>query len=114
MTIFSYIIPKFPELEEVVKLFIILSYGNAARIKSGFSISKLLRDVNMKDQSLVAQRFVYEGVVNESWPIITDINNMMKSVTQSNRRYEVEFEVNKRKQTERVKKKKKNEKKNNY
>ena len=31
---------------------------------------------------------------------------MMKSVTQSNRRYEVEFEVNKRKQTERVKKKK--------
>lgn len=32
---------------------------------------------------------------------------MMKSVTQSNRRYEVEFEVNKRKQTERVKKKKK-------
>ena len=36
---------------------------------------------------------------------------MMKSVTQSNRRYEVEFEVNKRKQTERVKKKKKREKK---
>ena len=36
---------------------------------------------------------------------------MMKSVTQSNRRYEVEFEVNKRKQTDRVKKKKKREKK---
>lgn len=36
---------------------------------------------------------------------------MMKSVTQSNRRYEVEFEVNKRKQTERVKKKKKTRKK---
>lgn len=103
VTIFSYIIPKFPELEEVVKLCIILSYGNAARIRSGFSISKLLRDVNMKDQSLVAQRIVYEGVVNESWPVITD--NMMKSVTQSNRRYEVEFEVNKRKQTESEKKK---------
>ena len=34
----------------------------------------------------------------------------MKSVTQSNRRYEVEFEVNKRKQTEREKKKKREKK----
>ena len=60
-TIFSDI-TKFPELEEVVKVCIILSHGNA-RVESGFSISELLLDINMKDQSLVAQHIVYEGVM---------------------------------------------------
>ena len=45
MTIFSDI-QKFPVVEEVVKLCIILSHRNA-RVESGFSINKLLLDVNM-------------------------------------------------------------------
>ena len=53
MAIFSDI-PTFLELEEVVKLLIILSHGNA-RVESGFQINELLQDVNMKDEALVAQ-----------------------------------------------------------
>ena len=52
VTIFSDIL-NFLVLEEVVKLCIILSHGNA-RVESGFSVNELLLDVNMKNQSLVA------------------------------------------------------------
>ena len=95
MTIFSDI-PKFPELEEVVKLCIILSHGNA-RVESGFSINELLLDVNMIDQSLVAQRTVYEGVMKAGGPIKADINVMIKSVKQPSRRYKVFLEEKKKK-----------------
>ena len=95
MTIFSDT-PKFPELEEVVKLCIILSHGNA-RVESGFSISELLLDVNMIDQSLVTQRTVYEGVMKAGGPIKADINVMKKSVKQPSRRYKVFLEEKKQK-----------------
>ena len=105
MTIFSDI-PKFLELEEVVKLCIILSHGNA-RVESVFLINGLLLDVNMKDQALVAQH-MYEGVMKEGGSIKADINNaMIKLLKLSNRRYKVALKENKQKQTGR----KQNEKK---
>ena len=55
---------KFPKWKEIVKLFIILSHGKA-RAEFDFSINELLLDVNMKDQSLVAQCIVYEGLMKE-------------------------------------------------
>ena len=103
MNVFSDV-PHFPELEEVVKLCVILSHGNA-RVESGFSINELIMDVNMKEQSLVAQRIVYEGVMTEGGPIKADINSvMMKSVKQASRRYRLALEENKQKQTEGEKK----------
>ena len=106
VTIFSVIL-NFLVLEEVVKLCIILSHG-IARVESGFSVNELLLDVNMKNQSLVAQRIVYEEVMKEGGPIKADIDNvMMKPFKRSNRRYKVALEENKQKQTGR----KKNEKK---
>ena len=59
-------------------------------------ISELLLDINMKDQSLVAQRVIYTDFINV----------LMKSVKQSNRRYKVALEENKQRQ------KKKNHKRN--
>ena len=54
----------------------------------------------MKEQSLVAQRIVYEGVMNVGGPIKADINsNMIKSVRLDNR-YKFALEENKQKQTE--------------
>ena len=103
MNVFSDV-PHFPELEEVVKLCVILSLGNA-RVESGFSINELIMDVNMKEQSLVARRIVYEGVMTEGGPIKADINSvMMKSFKQSSRRYRLALEENKQKQTEGEKK----------
>ena len=56
MNIFSDVLPL-AELKEVVKVCFILSYGNA-RVESGFSINQLILDVNMKEQSLVAQHIL--------------------------------------------------------
>ena len=53
-------------------------------------ISELLLDINMKDQSLVAQRVIYTDFINV----------LMKSVKQSNRRYKVALEENKQTETE--------------
>ena len=103
MNLFSGV-PHFPELEEVVKLCVILSHGNA-RVESDFSINKLIMDVNMKEQSLVAQSIIYGCVMTEVGPIKADINSvMMKSVKQASRRYRLALAENKQKQTEGEKK----------
>ena len=52
---------QFADLEDVVNIVLILSHGNA-RVESGFSINEQIRQTNMKEQSLVAQRIVYEGI----------------------------------------------------
>ena len=52
----------------------------------------------MKEQSLVVQRIVYEGVMNEGGPIKADINsNMIKSVRLASNRYKFALEENKQK-----------------
>ena len=52
MNVFSDV-PHFPELEEVViKLCVVLSHGNA-RVESGFSINKLIMDVNKSNHWLL-------------------------------------------------------------
>ena len=97
--IFSDVLPL-AELKELAKVCLILSHGNA-RVDSGFSVNQLILDANMKEQSLVAQHFVYEGVMNEGGPIKADINsNMIKAVRLASNRYRFALEENKRKQTE--------------
>ena len=64
----------------------------------------------MKDQLLVAQRIVCEGLMKEGGPIKVDMNNVvMKSVKQSTRCCKGALEENKQKQTQGEK----NEKKEN-
>ena len=99
INIFSDILPL-AELKEVVKVHLILSHGNTI-VVSGFSINQLILDVNMKKQSLVTQRIVYEEVMNEGGPIKADTNsNMIKSVRLASNRYKFALEENKQKQTE--------------
>ena len=52
------------ELGEVVKLVMILPHGNAC-VESGFSPNKEMFVENMSEGSLVAQRMVFSGVMNE-------------------------------------------------
>ena len=49
------------DLENVVRLVLILSHGNA-RVESGFSIYNDILSENMLEESIVSQRIVYEGV----------------------------------------------------
>ena len=99
INIFSDILPL-AELKEVVKVYLILSHGNAI-VVSGFSINQLILNVNMKKQSLVTQRIVYEEVMNEGGPIKAGTNsNMIKSVRLASNRYKFALEENKQKQTE--------------
>ena len=51
-------------LWEVVKLCLMLSYGNA-RVESGLSLNNQILDENLRESSLVAERIVYEGIQNE-------------------------------------------------
>ena len=48
---------KYPDLEQMVKIVLILSHGNA-RVESGFSINEQVLETTMKENSLVAQRIV--------------------------------------------------------
>ena len=52
------------DLKHTIKIFVVLPHENA-RVKSGFSRNKGISEVNMKESSLVAQRFVYEGILKK-------------------------------------------------
>ena len=53
----------YAELFLVVKFVMILSHGNAA-VESGFSVNGDMLIENLQEESLVAQRQVYDGVRN--------------------------------------------------
>ena len=51
--------PESKELKEVVKLVLMLSHGNAT-VESGFCVNGDLLVENMNEDSIVAQRVVYD------------------------------------------------------
>ena len=51
------------DLENVVRLILILSHGNA-RVEAGFSINADILSPNMLEESITIQRIVYEAVNN--------------------------------------------------
>ena len=51
--------PEYKELWEVCKLIFVLQHGQSFT-ERGFSINKNVSDVNMQEDSLIAQRFIYD------------------------------------------------------
>ena len=91
---------KMPELLQVVKITLILSHGQA-RVESGFSINEQILAENMKEESVVSQRIVYEGVMQEGGPLKVNINGrMLKFVRQASSESKLAGNENKKKQTE--------------
>ena len=91
---------KFPDLEDVVKIVLIMSHGNA-RVESGFSINEQILLPNLKEQSLVAQRMVYEGVRKEGGVLKADITpKMLKHFKESWRYAEADAKENRKRQTD--------------
>ena len=52
------------KLRKVVKLVMVLSHGNAG-VESWFSMNEEMLVENMSEDSLVVQRMVFDGVMNE-------------------------------------------------
>ena len=56
---------QFSKLRNVFSMLLILSHGQA-QVERGFSTSKLLLDVNMQNETLVAQRIVHNHMFSEN------------------------------------------------
>ena len=79
------------ELREVVKL-VILSLGNAG-VESGFSANEEIVVENMSEGSLVAQRLVFDDVLNEGGISNVDVNrNKLKFVNNAHSEYVKQLE----------------------
>ena len=79
------------ELREVVKL-VILSLGNAG-VESGFSANEEIVVENMSEGSLVAQRLVFDDVMNEGGISNVDVNrNKLKFVNNAHSEYVKQLE----------------------
>ena len=70
--LFMNLFSRHVELREVVKL-VILSLGNAG-VESGFSANEEMVVENMSESSLVAQRMVFDDVMNEGGISNVDVN----------------------------------------
>ena len=86
-------------LWEVVKLCLMLSYGNA-RVESGLSLNNQILDENLRESSLVAERIVYEGIQNEGRVMNVNIDKLMlKYVEDYSKAYKKAVDENRKKQT---------------
>ena len=95
------------KLREVVKLMMILSYSNA-HVESGFSANEEMLIETMSEGSLVAQRMVFDGVMNEGSVSNVDVNTkMVKFVINEHSEYVKQLEKQKDQQTSGEKKKRK-------
>ena len=72
----------------ILKTILTLSHGNAS-VERGFSINKNLVDVNMSQESIIAQRMVKDHMIaNNLTPSTTEISKeMLASVKRSRMRY---------------------------
>ena len=96
---FSLINNERKNLYEVIKLCMLLSHGNA-RVEAGFSINEQFLEVNMKESSVVNQRIVYEGILNEGGILKVKVDStMLKYVKQSANEYQLALEKNRKRQT---------------
>ena len=87
------------ELLFVVKFVLIPAHGNA-RVESGFSINEDVLVENTKEESFVASRQVYEGVVKEGGVSEVQIGKrMIDDVDKAHKRYTESEEQHHKEQT---------------
>ncbi|XP_063216844.1 uncharacterized protein LOC134527824 [Bacillus rossius redtenbacheri] len=97
---YSSILLEYQELWEVVKLCLIFSHGNAT-VESGFSINKSLLVENLQEESVIAQRKVYDGIkYYETIHKVPLTQKMLSYVRNSRRRYSEHLDNAKRNKKE--------------
>ncbi len=72
------------ELWTFVKLVLILSYGNAS-VESGFSVNSFILVENMHEDSIVAQRTVYDAMQAAGGVLKVDINKTVQQFVRTSR-----------------------------
>ena len=89
---------NYPELSSVIIIILILSSGQAFT-ERGFSVNKPLLKVNMKDDTVVARRFVKSYLKNKDVDphTIAITSAMVKEVKKANMRYTIHLEEEKNK-----------------
>lgn len=103
---------KFPELWNVIKKVLILSHGNAT-VESGFSINKDLLHTNMQEESIIAQRIVFDAVrLNDSHLSIPITKQMMSYVRTANSSYKQHLEIKRKRSIDDQRSDKENRKNN--
>ena len=92
--------PSTVDLENIVRLVMIISHGNA-RVESGFSVNDDILLPNMLEETIVSQRIVYEGVQKAGGPTKIEVTpDMMKMVKNSHRTYTNAMSEKNKKQSE--------------
>ena len=96
---YATVLPKgkgYRDIWFVTKKVLILSHGNG-QVESGFAINKDLLNENIKKESLVAQRVVYDGVMQEGEILTVNVNKeMMTEVRKTTSRYQLALEEKKK------------------
>jgi hypothetical protein len=92
---------RYKELWTVVKLVMVLSHGNAA-VEGGFSINKDLLIDSLLEETVVAQRVVFDAIRNAAMDVknIDITAKMVSGVRQSSAAYKASLEVKQKQQTE--------------
>lgn len=94
----------FAELFSIVRLILTLSHGNAS-VESGFSVNADMLVENLQEDSLVAQRTVYDSVQASGGLIGVNIDkSMLQFVRGAHRRYQEALECKRKAATEEDKK----------
>jgi hypothetical protein len=96
--------PDFSDLFSIVRLVLTLSHGNAS-VESGFSVNADMLVENLQEESLVAQRTVYDSVqASGGWKDVQIDKSLLQFVRGAHRRYQEALECKRKAASEENKK----------
>jgi hypothetical protein len=96
--------PDFSDLFSIVRLVLTLSHGNAS-VESGFSVNADMLVENLHEESLVAQRTVYDSVqASGGWKDVQIDKSLLQFVRGAHRRYQEALECQRKAASEENKK----------
>ena len=85
---------------KVVKKILLLSHGQAS-VERGFSVNKEIAVENLKEESFVAQRYIYDHIVSVGGILKVDLNKqLLLSASAARQRYAQYLEEQKREREE--------------
>lgn len=91
---------EFSDQWEVAEIVFVLSHGNAS-VESGFSIKMQILIENIKEDSVIAQRIIYDAVMHVGGVLKVNITPRMRNFFKnSHRRYKEALEKNKQESVE--------------
>ena len=87
---------KFPDLSFLIKIVLTLSHGQAA-VERSFSVNNSVLNLNMKEDSIVANKIVKDHMISNSLKpyTIAITNQLIRSVSAARQKYQESFATSK-------------------